>query len=949
MTLIGRNIFCIKLFGLILLFVVSSFDGFSQSSSSGSLSGVVIDATTKEPLIGATVLIVGTYKGTITDENGNFKISDIKPGDYTIKMIYIGYAEKAYNGIRIKTGENTLNADMSEITSTIKTIEIVGEKELVNLEDAKSEVTITDKEIKEMNVREIQDVVKMQNGVSQNPDGLQIRGGRINETQFMIDGVSAKDPLAGTSFGVSVPTGSVLSVNVITGGMDAQYGDGTAGAVITKIKEGTDSLVVAGNWQRDNLGYNKFGANSWNTDYSNLSAAGPVPGTKKKVKFFTNVMGNFTDEYFKDYTQLHSSLFKNSTLWCPRYTNSWAHTIKLSYDIKPGMKITFTNQHSLDINQSNRTLQVLGNNQIVTPGFQWQFAEDLQNATTYTHQSNLSVINFTDNLSDHWQMQLTGGRLFSNLRADANGQPFRDPSADKVYDPASIVTNPVSLINPQDSAVYVYPGNGLYNNGGLSTTWHDHYVQEYSLKAVFNYFPKSKYHMFSFGIEHKEQQYQWVDITSPWIGAPVQVNSTTTTPSTSIGSSDDIWKVKPANGGLFVQDEIRYKGIIAFAGLRYNYWAYGAYADQAVENSPLVLPVSKQQYLSQSVDILGRRFKSRLLPRLRVSFPISDNHVLYFNYGHYIQMPYPRFVYAGLDPTYLNNSYLAYLGNPNLNPEETVSYELGIKSQITRDLAFTVTAFYNDKYGYIVSTEATVKDQTGRFVDKTFYINQDYARIRGLEMGINQRISKWLRMTFNVAYQVATGKSSSALQSQLQIIQTGTTPPNKESYLAWDRPIDTKLSFIIKPDSTMKMGWLGLNKFRFFIFSTLKSGLRYTPCYLAGYAPDGRPLYDYITSDTYGKVGSSWFWTDVKITRDIALSKRRSISFSVEIKNIFNDKNAQIINPVTGHAYKQGDNVPVDWEDPRYPATQTSTVAPPNNPARYMQPRQILYGVSFQF
>ena len=941
------------------MLLIVSFNLFSQAntgsinksvsqSSNGWLKGTVLDAKTKEPLIGATVLIVGTYKGTITDENGAFRINDIKPGDYTIKMIYIGYAEKDYTGIRIHVGENTLNADMSEITSTIKTIEIVGEKELVNMEDAKSEVTVTDKEIKQMNVNEVQDVVAMQNGVSVNPNGLQIRGGRIYETQYMVDGISAKDPLAGNGFGVNVGSVSVSSLNVITGGMDAQYGDGTSGVVATKIKEGTDSLVAVGNYQRDNLGYNVHGPTSFNTDIGNLSVGGPVPGTKKKLKFFTAATGNISDSYFGYTTQLHSSLFKNSTEWCPRYVNAWTHTIKLSYDIKPGQKITLTNQHSLDINQNANTLQVVGNNQLLQPGFQWPFALDLANATTYTHQSNLTVVNYTDNISDRVQMQLSGGRLFSNLRADANGQPFRDASADKVYDPASIVTNPVTLYNPQDTAIYPYPGPGLYNNGGLSTIWHDHYVQEYTLKAIFNYFPKSKYHIFQFGIEHKEQEYQWVDITSPWVGAPVRVNDSTTTPSTSIGTSDDIWKVRPCNGGIFAQDEIRYKGIIAFVGLRYNYWALGKYEDEAVEASPLVLPIIKQQYMDQTTEIFGRRYKSRLLPRLRVSFPISDNHVLYFNYGHQIQMPYPRFLYAGLDPTYLNQSYLANLGNPNLNPEETVSYELGLKSQITRDLAFTVTAFYNDKYGYIVAEQANVKDQTGQYVNKTFYINQDYARIRGLEVGINQRIAKWLRMTFNIAYQVATGKSSSALASQLQIQQTGTTTPTQETYLAWDRPIDTKLSFTIMPDSSHSMGWLHLNKYRVFIFSTYKSGLRYTPSYLAGYAPDGRPLYDPETSPTaqYSKVGSSWFWTDVKITRDYKINKR-IISFSLEIKNIFGDKNAQQINPVTGRAYQYGDPVLYNVSDPKYPDPQLNTT-PPNNPARYMQPRQILYGISFQ-
>ena len=59
-------------------------------------------------------------------------------------------------------------------------------------------------------------------------------------------------------------------------------------------------------------------------------------------------------------------------------------------------------------------------------------------------------------------------------------------------------------------------------------------------------------------------------------------------------------------------------------------------------------------------------------------------------------------------------------------------------------------------------------------------------------------------------------------------------------------------------------------------------------------------------------------------------------------------KNAQIINPITGRAYEQGDNVPNEWRDPRFIGPEESGT-PPNDPSRYQAPRQILYGVSFKF
>ena len=239
----------------------------------------------------------------------------------------------------------------------------------------------------------------------------------------------------------------------------------------------------------------------------------------------------------------------------------------------------------------------------------------------------------------------------------------------------------------------------------------------------------------------------------------IQINDSLTTPSTSIGRSNDVWKASPATGGFFFQDEIRYKGIIATLGMRLNYWAPSKFVDDAVANPEApVLDAVREDYLEQTFLLAGRRWKARLLPRINVSFPVTDNNVLYFNYGHSMRLPHPRFVYAGLDPVFQDRSFLSNLGNPNLNPEVTVSYEVGLKSQITKDLALTATAFYNDKFEYIVSRRIEVKDQTGRFVEKTFFINQDYARIRGLELSLTRRIGNSFTGQISGAYQIATGK-----------------------------------------------------------------------------------------------------------------------------------------------------------------------------------------------
>ncbi|MBI1306628.1 MAG: outer membrane beta-barrel protein [Bacteroidetes bacterium] len=935
----------------ILFAFLPGFIASAQDQTKGTLTGVVKDAHNGEVLPNATVHLVGSYFGTIGNSDGTYLITGIKPGDYTVSIQYIGFAERQYTGIRIKAGETTtLNATLDPLDNTLTQVEVVGKKGLVKLDEADSKVVIGQKEIGEMNTRDVKEVVAMQAGVSKTTDGLQIRGARVYETQFVVDNITAQDPLAGTGFGLEVSSGSIAEMEIYTGGSGAEYSNGSAGVISTTIKEGTEHFEIAGMWQSDHLGFIKAPW-QWNTDIGEFSIAGAIPGTNKKVTVFNNITMRLTDTYFGSVAnQLHSSIFKNDSFWAPREDNQFTHTLKIAWKVNSGTKITITNQHSLAINQNTRTLQIVGFSSILTPGYQFERSLNLDNATTYSHQSNLTAINIQHPLSKKTVLHATFGRLFTNLRADANGRPFRTQTVDGIFDEYSIVTDPVTVFNPGDNIQYVLPGPGLINNGGISGTWHDHYASEYTIKFALNIYPDNKVNRISVGWEQKFNHYQWVDVYKPWVGAPIAINDTLTTPSISIGSSNDIWNVKPNDGGIYVSDKISYKGIIANLGMRFNYWAPGKFADDAVNNpNAPVIDQIREDYMKHTVGLFGLRYKMRLLPKVNVSFPVTSNNSLYFNYSHSMRLPHPRFVYAGLDPEYQDRSFLSNLGNPDLNPEVNVSYEVGYKTQINKDFAVTISAYNNNRFDYIVSRSVIVKDQTGRPVTKTMYINQDYAKIQGTEFTMNYRVSEYLRFFWNVTYQVARGKSNSARESSLQIAQTGEVPLSTEQYLAWDRPWNMTAGIALTYDTSIHWMPVWLKGTQLFISNSYQSGYRYTPQAADGYNDLGRPLYTPITTAYLSERGTPWINTDIKINRTLHFTKRKGngITLSVEVRNAFNMKNAQLINPVTGRAYQPGDDVPTDWRDPRYVGPEESGT-PPNNPARYLAPRQILFGLRFR-
>ncbi len=76
-------------------------------AQTGKIVGKMIDAKTGETLPGATVLIEGTTKGASADFDGNFSLSGLQPGKYTIIASYITYDNKKFVDVVVKANDVT--------------------------------------------------------------------------------------------------------------------------------------------------------------------------------------------------------------------------------------------------------------------------------------------------------------------------------------------------------------------------------------------------------------------------------------------------------------------------------------------------------------------------------------------------------------------------------------------------------------------------------------------------------------------------------------------------------------------------------------------------------------------------------------------------------------------------------------------------------------------------
>jgi hypothetical protein len=165
------------------------------------LAGKVIDQKTTETLIGATVSIQGTTKGSATDVDGHYNLSALAPGKYIVLIRYIGYQPKSISDIVVKAGEVT-NLDVALAAATTTALnEVVIKATYRQASTAslyaiqKNAVSISDgissESIKKSPDRNTADVLKRVSGATvQDNKFVVIRGLSDRYNTAMLDGAS---------------------------------------------------------------------------------------------------------------------------------------------------------------------------------------------------------------------------------------------------------------------------------------------------------------------------------------------------------------------------------------------------------------------------------------------------------------------------------------------------------------------------------------------------------------------------------------------------------------------------------------------------------------------------------------------------------------------------------------------------------------------------------------
>ncbi|HTY00018.1 MAG TPA: TonB-dependent receptor [Bacteroidota bacterium] len=234
------------------------------------------------------------------------------------------------------------------------------------------------------------------------------------------------------------------------------------------------------------------------------------------------------------------------------------------------------------------------------------------------------------------------------------------------------------------------------------------------------------------------------------------------------------FRKKPVEGSAYLQDQISLSALVVNLGLRYDYANQRSpYRSNPLDPSSIVQSSPKQQWS----------------PRLGVAHPISDRTSLHFSYGRFFQNPdYVRL--------FENSQYDIAVkdilfGSPDLDPERTTAYEVGVSHQFTDALSGSFTAAYKDVVG-LVGTQFFYPYANGRYVGYTIYVNEAYANIKSFEVRLNMRRVGYVGGMLTYTYSVAKGSASSEQEDY-----PGTTTSTLLYPLDWDRTHMLNINVIV--------------------------------------------------------------------------------------------------------------------------------------------------------
>jgi len=784
----------IKLSVLLILLTVYTFAG-----TTGKIAGQVIDAQTGEPLAGVNVIVENSALGASTDVDGFYVIINIKPGTYTLNISYIGYAEHAIQEVQVQLDLTTnVNAELRSELMTSEAVVVIAEKPVIQKDVAGSSKNIGSDEIEALPVSNIKQIIGLQAGISST---MEIRGSGSDQMLFVIDGISLKDSRTNQPIS-DIPMSAMEEVSVQSGGLGAEFSNVRSGVVNVVSKDGSGGYTGTITYKHRQASPKHFGTSPydpnsfWMRPYTDDAVA--WEGTKNGA----------WDEYkqrqyptFIGWNKVSQSTLQNDdpsddlTPEGAQRLFQWEHRKKgdidkPDYDLDGGFggPVPFISKYLGDLGfyfsfKNQKDMYLI---QLATEAYETQsFMLRLSSSISPTLKLSLMGLKSNVTATSSSRTGLTG--VFTTPWGVANSLErvgFTTPwriYTDTYFNETERVSNIVSLkltkvVNNHSfwdaklthvSRKYVTGPMRDRNTDLVNEIFEGYFVDE----APYGYYgePVSSVEgrLTMGGAISVGRDTSNINVTTLSFDYVNQINRNNEVKTggsfvyerydMGFGMKNEFlpggntWsKIKqdPFRINVYIQDKLEFEGFVANVGLIVDYYnSNGKWYD--VDNysrefySDSFNPDEKESFLTKDAE---SRFT--LSPRLSISHPITETSKLFFNYGHYRQMPTSERFYR-VQRDYANR--MENVGDPYIELPRTVAYELGYDHALFDQYLLRIAAYYKD-----------IEDQ-GKWVSYSSFdgkVNYDiitsnaYEDIRGFEVDISKRAGDWVTGNLNYEYRV---------------------------------------------------------------------------------------------------------------------------------------------------------------------------------------------------
>ncbi len=901
-----------KIFILILLLFSGSLT--LAQSGVGKLSGKVIDADTKEALIGANVVLLNTDLGAATDVDGNYFILNITPGTYQVKFSYVGYAPKTVQNVRVVAGVTyELNVDL---TTNFSLPEIVVQSNKLFEEKATNTVKVFDSEqISRLPVRGVTNIAALQSGVvSQEGSGgvsgnatLNVRGGRGSEILYIVDGVPQTN-LYNRGSASQVSDNAIEQISFQVGGYEAKYGQAQSGIISITTKSGDPYYKLFGeavsSTYLDNYGYNLYSGN----------ISGPIlPGLADHTIFLSAERGWFKDSDPPAISLDFPSINKSYDFRPNDPSDVWRFTGKTkslfgSFSAYLSANINLRTAKVWDMRKAKQDSKFNDETNERNFSYSGRVSQTISASTFWNLTLGYKAYDFKrylpffgDNLfaygdSATWKNQLgvyLAGNGLAPALLDANGIPVRN----SVGQPIQENTDQYQIFRPYGYATGLYQhrvDNAMTGDFDLTSQIDKHLIEigggleSHIYRGFFLYPSGLAMQADSLTLEQK-----FVELQPTVYGFDV----TGQTKTNSSTSNQFLRPRTPLLGYAYLQDRFELEDLVLNFGLRMDYFDIKSYE---LVNPALPFYGGTDKNGFDPGDFKLRDPEVELSPRIGLGFPVTESTVFHAQFGRFIQIPDLNNVYAG-PYNYIamyQGSFDPQFGqNGALKPEETLQYEIGFRQMFGTSAAINLTAFYKNIKDLVnVQNHLWQKIPGGEVHTAIYPENSDFGTTRGLAFSLDVSRINYFSLSLNYTFSVAEGTGSSTNSSQTAVFRNqDRLAPKVIAPLNFDQrhTATATVDFYVPEGELGIFEMLDAN-----VLVSFNSGTPYTPVDRLNLVGDNT-----IISSTLGYINSAYgpssFRMDLRLEKSFYLAGVK-LSPYLWIQNIFNAENVVAVYRSTG-------------------------------------------------